>query len=346
MRKLLALTLTLLLLSASAFAMELPYDESTIISVVEMTDAQKALADFLYEPIFCHEQEIQLPEGTLYDDVSVAMGSLMQDYPELFHLGYEYNVLYYRNKPEYAAVVKPQYRMSAQEAAELRAQLYAKAYMLVQAYPDAESLHDAMCNLAVYGGTTEMLHTAVGALLQGQAKCAGYAQALTLLYRMAGIPCGMIIGDSITPSGAVERHAWNIAELNGYTLIDSTWNDQDANGHITHWFFGLSTALMNTDHTPDAHQRVPYCGAGNNWHAQRGYVVYTDQDADAAIRRLVAGEAINLRIPSAALYAAMKDAYTFLGEYNERNPEQPFYGLFASSYSDTQQCLIIRRVEE
>ena len=124
MRKLLALLLMLMLLPC-ALAETLPYPESTVISVLALTDAQRRLADFLYGPILRGETHIDLPDKTLYDDVSAAMGCLMQDYPELFHLGRNYSVGYYRNKPEYATWLEPTYRMDATEAASLREQLLA-----------------------------------------------------------------------------------------------------------------------------------------------------------------------------------------------------------------------------
>lgn len=347
MRKFLALVMAFFLFVPGALALELPYGEDTVLSVMEMTGAQRALAELLYEPIFRHEERIELPEGTLYDDVPLAMQCLMLEHPEMFHLGRNYTLGYYRDKPEYAMWVEPQYRMSAAEAADLRAQLYQQAAMMVRACPDAEALHDMLCSMTVYGGETEMCHTAVGALLQGQAICEGYAQALTLLYRMAGIPCGIISGTAVDTFGGAERHAWNIAYLDGYALIDSTWNDQDAQGYITHWFYGLSTAQMAADHFPDEGQKIPYCGDQNNWHRLRGHLVYTRADADAAIRRLVRGETLDLRIPPTSMYEALaKDTFNFLSEYNERNPQEAFYGTYSVIFADTQQCMIIQRAEE
>lgn len=260
MRKLLAILL-ISLLPLNAQALTLPYSEETILSVLDMTDAQRALADFLYTPVFNMEARIELPQGTAYDDVSAAMGCLMQDYPELFHLGRDYVIGYYRDTPQYASWVEPQYRLSAEEAAAARALLYAKTYLIADASADALALHDHLCSLVTYGGDTELRHTAAGTLLDGQATCEGYAQALTLLYRMAGIPCGVITGAAVDTAGVSERHAWCIADVDGFTLIDPTWNDQDALGMVLHWYYGLSTEQMAADHTPDAEQTLPHCSS-------------------------------------------------------------------------------------
>lgn len=249
MRRIIALTLMFLLTAAHAESFPLPYGGDTVLSVLALSDAQRALADFLYAPVFRHEERIQLPANTAYADVSAAMNCLTQDYPELFHLDVKYAVGYYRDTPDEAAWVEPTYRLTADEAASLRAALYREAYLIAAANPDLLSLHDALCVRTVYGGTDDMRHTAVGALLMGEAQCEGYAQAMTLLCRMAGIPCGVVTGTADTSDGRTEPHAWNIALLDGETVyIDVTWDDQDAQGIIGHWYFGLTEAEIAAEH--------------------------------------------------------------------------------------------------
>lgn len=345
MRKLLAALLLLALLVPSASALTLPYAENTVLSVLELTDTQRQLADFLYTPVFNGETSIDLPKNTLYDDVSAAMACLMQDYPEMFHLGKNYTIRYYQHQPQYAISVEPQYRMSQTEAASLRTSLYTQAYLLMDSTASVEDLHDLMCARVVYGGNTDMRHTAVGTLLQGEATCEGYAQALTLLFRMGGIPCGIVSGNAVDDQGRTERHSWNIARIGGgYTLIDATWNDQDRIGLNTHWYYGLSTRQMGADHFPDADQALPVCTDLNNWHSVRGCVLRTQAEADAAIRRLISGETINVRIPSWQLYQQLAiDTYAYLEDYNARHPGQGFYGAYRMTRSDVQQCLILYR---
>ena len=345
MRKFLATLLIWLLLPLHACALTLPYGADTVLSVLDMTDAQRALADFLYTPVFNLETRIDLPKGTPYKDVSAAMVCLMQDYPELFHLGKDYTIGYYRDAPDTAVWLEPTYRMSAEEAAQARAVLYAQAYLIADASADAEALHDQLCSLVTYGGDTELRHTAVGALIEGQATCEGYAQAMTLLFRMKGIPCGVITGTATDASGVSERHSWCIADVDGSTLIDPTWNDQDALGLNTHWYYGLSTGQMAADHTPDAGQDVPLCDAHANWHDRHGYIVSSEDTADIFIRRLVAGETINLRADGIMYAALTDDLSTWLEHYNERNPDAPFYGSYSLTKCDAQQCLILQRAE-
>lgn len=346
MRKLIALLLLFTLVMPCAGALTLPYGEDTVLSVLDLTPAQRALADYLYEPVFNGVERIELPKGTLYDDVSLAMGCLMQDYPELFHLGKNYSVGYYTDEPEYATWVEPTYRMNAREAASLRSQLYAQAYLAADYSPDLDVIFDVLCQAVSYGGDTEMRHTAVGALLQGQATCEGYAQAVTLICRMKGVPCGVIVGDAMDSSGNVDRHSWNIARMNGYTLIDLTWNDQNGLGVNTRWYYGLSARQMGVDHFPDAGQTIPLCGEQDNWHRLRGLVVTTQDQLDAAFRLLTETGSVNVRIPDGALYSRVAhDTHACLDDFNRRNPDSAFYGAYSIITSDAQQCVILQRAE-
>ncbi len=346
MRKLLLCFMLMLCLPLAASALTLPYGSETVLSVQVLTEAQSALVETLYTPVFNMEESISLPRGTRYEDAEAAMTALTRDYPELFHLGRNYSLSYYAHAPEYATAVIPQYRMTAEEAAAKRAELYVAAYFAVSENPDPLALHDHVCTVVTYGGTTEMAHTAVGALLEGRATCEGYAQALTLLYRMAGIPCGIVTGTAVDAQGRADRHAWNIADIDGYCLIDATWNDQEHLGLNTHWYYGLSTGYMAADHTPDPELRVPLCSGEANWHDRHGYIVSSAAKADIFIRRLVAGATINLRMPNRMMYTALTDDFSaWLEHYNERNPDAPFYGSYSMTCSDAQQCIILQRVE-
>lgn len=345
MRKCLLCFIFVLCLPLAASAITLPYGAETVLTVQDLPPAQSALVEALYTPIFNMEESITLPKGTRYEDAEAAMTSLTRDYPELFHLGRNYSLSYYAHAPEYATAVTPQYRMTAEEAAAKRTELYVAAYLAVAENPDPLALHDHVCAAVSYGGDTEMAHTAVGALLEGQATCEGYAQALTLLYRMAGIPCGIVTGTAVDSRGRADRHAWNIANIDGYCLIDATWNDQEHLGLNTHWYYGLSTGEMAADHTPDPELRVPLCTGEANWHDRHGCIIHDADQADRFIRRLVAGETINLRMDG-MMYAALTDDFsTWLEHYNERNPDAPFYGSYSMTCSDTQQCIILQRVE-
>ena len=351
LKKLLALLLLLCMLPALPAQADLPlvYPEETVLCMLRLTDAQRRLAEVLYTPVLAGEEKIPLPEGTRYKDVGPAMQCLMLTYPELFHLGRSYTISYWQNEPDKAISVSPEYRMDARRAGQLRGQLYEAALEMIAVNPTAVGLHDALVARVTYGGTDDMRHTAVGALLEGKATCEGYSQALTLLYRMAGIPCGIITGvgvDSMT--GWPENHSWNIINLGGYSLIDATWNDQEGAGLNTYWYFGLSSWQMAADHTPGADMSVPVCGDHAGWHVRMGACASSMEEVYAAVQRLaIYGTPLNLRITDAALYRAIvSDPGAVLDGYNDQCPEgYEFYGRYSYLFSDAQQCIIMQRGE-
>lgn len=346
---LLLLGLCLLLPLTACADLPLPYQAATVISCMDLTPAQRALAEYLYRPVMAGEEKITLPEGTRYDDVGPAMQCLMLDYPELFHLGRQYSISYWQDEPDIAIAVSPRYRMDARTADALRQELYAQAQALVRQNGTAVGLHDALVERVTYGGDDDMRHTAVGALLYGTATCEGYAQGLTLLYRMAGIPCGIITGQAVdNATGQLGGHSWNIINLGGYSLIDATWNDQQGAGINTYWYFGLSSTQMGADHYPDADMTVPLCTDHANWHRLMGCLATTREDVFCALQNLVrTGSMVNLRIPDAALYWQIAaDPGAFLDAYNAwASRDDGFYGRYSYMFCDAQRCFIIRRTE-
>ena len=349
MRKLLVWLLVLLLPAGWARAQSpRPYTGETVLSVLALTSAQRELVEYLYQPVLEGETRIDLPAGTRYDDVAPAISCLIQDYPEMFHLARSYSIGYWQNRPDEAAYVQLSYLMGAEESHIMRSRLYTRAKELVRSHPSPQKLHDLLLERVSYGGDVDLRHTAAGALLQGMATCEGYAQALTLLWRMAGIPCGLVTGVATDSSGHTEGHAWNIADLDGYTLVDPTWNDQEHLGLNTHWYYGLSTVQMAADHTPDADQTLPVCGDQANWHRVHGRLAYSREDVYAAIRRMVTtGENVNLRIMDGALYAlTAADTHQLLTDYNEgASRQEAFYGSYSVLPGNTQQCVMIMWAE-
>lgn len=330
-----------------------PYAAETVIHTMQLSEGARRAVDAIYAGMTACQPTIALPENTRYEDAMTALLCLSRDYPELFHFAGNSSVSYYVNAPEYAVSVSPEYAMDAATYASCRRQLLNLAQQVVQQTPNdatscAEALHDWLCQRATYNLQTAWSGTAWGALMEGQARCEGYAKALTLLLRMAGIPCGMVVGTADDGTGQIVSHGWNVAKINGaYTLIDPTWNDRDAQGVITHWYYGLTDQQMAADHFVEAGSVVPRCTATHlNWHARRGLIVTAESVFRAAVQRLVrTGEAINLRWPDAWSFQR------FLSEINDRlmayndsvSPEDAFYGSYSVLHAQAQGCLLLRR---
>ena len=106
----------------------------------------------------------------------------------------------------------------------------------------AQAIHDALCERIVYtvDETTEEDDNAVGALLNGQANCDGYADAFYLVGTLAGLDVRYQHGDSYEKDPDEQykdvTHLWNLLKINGtWRLVDVTWDDRENRTEYT-WF--------------------------------------------------------------------------------------------------------------
>ena len=96
-------------------------------------------------------------------------------------------------------------------------------------------------------------YTALGALKNKYAVCAGYATAYKLLCDKAELECIYVVGD--TPRGS---HAWNQVKVDGkWYNVDTTWDDPvstdkkfDDHKFNRYSYFLISDDIMYKDHTP------------------------------------------------------------------------------------------------
>ncbi len=106
----------------------------------------------------------------------------------------------------------------------------------------ARRIHDALCRLIVYTDdeSTDEDDNAIGALLNGQANCDGYADAFFLTGSLAGLEIRYQHGDSYQKDPDEHykdvTHLWNLIRINGtWRLVDVTWDDQERGPAYT-WF--------------------------------------------------------------------------------------------------------------
>ena len=355
-RRVLVWVMLLCLVPVCALAApETPYDPGTVAQPMALSDGALRALEALYPAVRRCEETISLPAQTRYDDASAAMNCLTHNYPELFHLANTWTIAYLQSAPDYAVSVMPGYTMTAADYEARLAQVLRIAQDMVDGtggapVDRAEALHDLLCLQVAYDGdeTHEIDNTAAGALLSGVSRCEGYAQGLSLLYRLAGIPCGVVIGEA-GDGEELSRHAWNIAVIDGLpTLIDATWDDQEESGCVTHWYSGVTTAMMAADHFPDPEFAVPECASlAVNWHARRGLLVSDDAGIYGALRRLARDGEVSIRFADEALFDDFNSCTNdWFDRYNAMaDREDAFYGYYSVIYSEAQHCVLLRRVE-
>ena len=118
-------------------------------------------------------------------------------------------------------------------------------------------LHDYIVKNVAYELVGEH-QTAYGALLDGKAVCAGYADAYLRLLTAVGIEARTIVGTAYNGDGNPESHAWTMVTIDGKCLFtDVTWDDpfigdaQDPN-YVSHAYFNITMEQMHKDHIPNA----------------------------------------------------------------------------------------------
>lgn len=104
----------------------------------------------------------------------------------------------------------------------------------------ALAIHDKLCALITYtdDSTTDEDDCCIGALLDGKANCDGYADAMLLVGKLAGLNVRFQHGDSLKGGlgSLFSTHMWNMIELDGsWRMIDVTWDDS-GEGSYALWF--------------------------------------------------------------------------------------------------------------
>ncbi len=264
-----------------------PYEQGKSVRYRLLTEEQQSLVDLLYEAAVAHEEEVTVPEGTKYDDLSVAHFFLTEDYPELIGLGKNASIYYYLKKPDEAISITLEYTMSLEEETAQKAALLEAAQQIADSAPDRGKFrqelffHDTLCDLVTYDSSTYGNSTAAVALLEGRAVCEGYTRAMMLLCRMAGIPCSFVRG---TNKENGESHAWNVLLLDGTACYtDVTWDDGDGTPTV-HWYFNLSAEQMQQTHTMETEIQLP-SDDGWEYHHVLGLVVDENQSVTDVLKK-------------------------------------------------------------
>lgn len=350
MQRIAALVLALLMLAPSCLAEPAtPYPADTMLYYPQLTAHQQQLFDLIYHVVLRGLERIELPADTRYEDALAAMEAVLADCPELCALSGEgYTIRYPLNSPELATAIIPCYCMEASRQSEL---IQAAREMAAGAQGDDFArewyLHDLLCRRAAYDDTAPARHSAWGALMEGRAVCDGYARAMTLLCRLAGIRCGMVTGETLTPAGSLP-HAWNMLCIdNAWTQLDVTLDDQGQENIITYFYFNLTDVQMAADHTQDSALALPPCTQDTAlWHARRSALVRSPEDIAPqmmnGLRSLALGaDSFSLRLVREADYLALvSELDMWVASYGASClPGEALTGRVQAYLCPAQQCV-------
>lgn len=161
----------------------------------------------------------------------------------------------------------------------------------------ALAIHDALCTLITYTNdeSTDEDDCCIGALLDGKANCDGYADAMMLVGKLAGLNVRFQHGDSLKGGlgSLFSTHMWNLVEIDGaWRMIDVTWDDLgDSPCHI---WFNIGEDRASLSHVWSREMTVPMLKSTDP--ATRPVAEYTAANADettaAALAAQLAGHKV------------------------------------------------------
>ena len=219
---------------------------SSLVTAVSATESDplrtvgglSPLEEAIYLGLMATEEKIDI-EGLCEsrEELSRAIGHLLNAAPELFHVENSYSLTTVGGVP---VSVIPEYRMVGRELEVARTKYCAEIEEIVETvdpdlsdYEIALYLHDYICKRYAYDVTLTHFD-AYSLFSQGMGVCQAYTLAYAALLSRFDIPVTYATGKADGVS-----HIWSIVTLDGVSYhIDTTWGDPLRNGFDV---FGLAT---------------------------------------------------------------------------------------------------------
>ena len=255
---LISLLVLLLILSGrtwGAFEKGLPLDmKEQRYPYQQLSMREKKLYTALYNGIAAHEDTIGLPGMFKEEEYKRVYLLVAEQEPQFFYLDTVFETA------EIMSEANIRYSLDAETVRKMTIEMDAAADHILQGVSAGGdeigkllTIHDGIGKYCEYT-EGEYSSEAYGCLVQGKAKCEGYAKAFLYVARRAGLNVMNVTG---TDSRG-ENHVWNIAEADGhYCQIDLTWDDdQRYEGKTVHACFAMPDKDF-TDHTPDLSAYLP-----------------------------------------------------------------------------------------
>ena len=251
----------------------------------QLTPKEKQLYRTLCKGIAACQEEIRLPAWYTADEYEKIYLLVGMQQPEFFYLDQVYELKDVMNS------ATMHYRMSQEEIREKRRIINEHAELVLDSVSASASewekllcIHDAVAASCSYGSGTDD-DTICGVLINGRAKCEGYAKALHYLARRAGL-------NSMCVTGASDRgvlHVWNVVRLGEhYYNVDVTWDDDPAYGGTVHSCFAVPDSAFG-DHIPDEklfHKPGCYSG-GESWYSENGALLESEEGLSAMLMQRI-----------------------------------------------------------
>lgn len=303
---------------SSADEVTVDYYGRTALSTLDNSDALVYAYDQIVDCIENRREEALVTTGSYtlsVEELKTVYDAYRRDHPEHFWLGNSYN---YAIMGDSVVKIVPTYLSFTLEQIEAFddkvEELLLSVDLTASDFEIELALHDRLASTVVYKETANA-HNAYGAIVEGEAVCEGYAEALQYLLQRAGIQSFIALGTSINANtGLSENHAWNYVKIDGnYYHVDLTWDDQES--YTYHAYFNVSDEQITKDHTLSATAyALPIC----NSQTANYFNVYGGKVAEPTVQAVANTlKQNNLR----ASFYVEDSVEGFLGWFNEKVAE-------------------------
>ncbi len=257
-------------------------------------EAQAVYDEIVYA--FMNREEERKVSTTDVDVIGLAYQAVRYDYCNFFWVDQLAYVTSSRNDEIVSISITPAYTVTVEEQTALQEQIDGEAArMLAEAplegsdYDKALYVYETLIREVDYVIDAENNQNIISAFVNHETICQGYAYATQYLLEQLGIFCTTVTG---TANG--ESHAWNLVLLDGeYYYIDTTWgnanyiylSENEGNPgagevagsdyhYLNYDYFGVTTEMLLTTHTPDTEIPLPECTAtADNYYIHEGLYV-------------------------------------------------------------------------
>jgi hypothetical protein len=231
--------------------------------------------------------------------LDVVFNCLMNDHPELFYVtGYKYTE-YTLGSSTTEITFSGTYSMDEEQVNSTKPILDAKINECLMYAPDpqatggdeyytAKYFYEWVIDNTEYDRESENNQNICSVFLQGESVCQGYAKALQYMLQKSGIECFIVTGFT-----GGERHAWDIARINGeYYYLDPTWGDASYayNGDTTsiyefapsinYDYFLVTTDELTRTHSIEQVVELPECDVIKDNYFVREGLYFTEYDEE------------------------------------------------------------------
>ena len=239
-------------------------------------------------------------------EFDTALDAYRRDRVDHFWLDNPYGISYSQDS---VTTFSPSYVFTEDELPAKRAAFDAAVNEILAGVPSTMGelerevyLHDTLANRITYVLDAPNAHNAYGAIVEGEAVCEGYAEALQIIQSF------IVIGESLDPTSEGNvGHAWNYVRIaDKYYHVDLTWNDDDS--FIYHAYFNISDARIKEDHSiTETAYALPVCNTeAHNYFAVYGGMI-SDYSVSTVADRIWAGDMrASFLLPTKSEAAAFK----------------------------------------